>query len=157
MRFITSAILFTFFTLWSCQVPAQQATVTDPDTYVNVNKKGVIIDGYDAVAFFTEGKAMKGNTAFQAAYKGAIYQFASADNKTLFEANPEKYKVQFGGWCAYAVSQGYTASIDINTWKIQENRLIFQYSKRIANRWAKDPNGYLKKADKQWPGVARKK
>ncbi|MEO1435429.1 MAG: YHS domain-containing (seleno)protein [Bacteroidota bacterium] len=127
------------------------------DKYVNVNRSGVIIKGYDPVAFFTESKAVKGSENLTSNYNGAIYQFASASNKAAFDAHPEKYKVQFGGFCAWAVSNGYTASIDIDTWAIQEGRLIFNYSSRVKAKWDKDANENLKKADKNWPEIAEKK
>jgi YHS domain-containing protein len=74
--------------------------------YNNVDASGVILDGYDAVGFFTDNKPVKGDQQFSATYEGATYYFASASNRDLFNANPEKYKPQFGGWCAYAVSLG---------------------------------------------------
>lgn len=141
--------------VWGCQSPTQNPTPSDdPDTFINVNSDGVIIDGYDPVAFFTEGKPVKGSSDFQVTYKGAIYQFASEDHKQLFESNTEKYKVQFGGWCAYAVSLGRIAPIKINTWSIVNDRLVIQHNQRAVRGWEKDPQNNLLLADKYWPYVA---
>lgn len=129
----------------------------DPDTYANVDSKGVILQGYDPVAFFTVKKPVKGQPKFQSRYKGAIYWFSSEANKKMFDGNPEKYKVHFGGWCAYAVSRGYTASTDIDTWSIQDGKLILQYSERVARTWKDAPDENLAKALKNWPEVAKKK
>jgi YHS domain-containing protein len=125
-------------------------------TFNNVNEKGVILDGYDAVAFFTDNKPVKGDPAFQFTYEGAIYQFASQDHLELFKGDPEKYKPQFGAWCAYAVSLGRVAPIDVNTFSIANGRLVIQHNQRAVNGWNKDVMGNLALADKYWPKVSEK-
>ena len=81
------------------------------------------------------------------------YYFASQEHLDLFKTNPEKYKPQFGAWCAYAVSLGRTAPIDINTFSIVDGRLVIQHNQRAVSGWNKDVNGNLKLADKYWPKV----
>lgn len=120
---------------------------------VNVDKEGVILDGYDTVAFFTDAKPVMGSAQYQSTYEGAIYRFASAEHKALFDGNPEKYKPQFGAWCAVAVSLGRTAPIDVNTWSIVNGRLVVQHNARAVGLWQKDPAGNLALADKYWPRV----
>lgn len=73
---------------------------------VNKNRDGVAIQGYDAVAYFTENKAVKGDPKFQSSHQGALYYFASAEHKARFEANPAAYAPAFGGYCGYAASIG---------------------------------------------------
>jgi len=119
----------------------------------NVNSKGVILDGYDAVAFFTDNKPVKGDEKFQTTYEEAVYYFSSREHLDLFKANPEKYKPQFGGWCAYAVSLGRVAPIDVNTFSIVNGRLVVQHNQRAVNGWSKDVQGNLQLADKYWPLV----
>ncbi|MFN8291038.1 MAG: YHS domain-containing (seleno)protein [Chitinophagaceae bacterium] len=119
----------------------------------NVDANGVIIDGYDPVAFFTDNKPVKGDPQFSFTYEEAVYHFASQEHLDLFKANPEKYKPQFGAWCAYAVSLGRTAPIDVNTFSIVDGRLVIQHNQRAVNGWSKDPEGNLKLADKYWPKV----
>lgn len=119
----------------------------------NVDANGVIIDGYDPVAFFTDNKPVKGDPQFSYTYEEAVYHFASQEHLDLFKANPEKYKPQFGAWCAYAVSLGRTAPIDVNTFSIVDGRLVIQHNQRAVNGWSKDPEGNLKLADKYWPRV----
>jgi len=130
---------------------AQSAATT---TFVNVNSQGVILDGYDAVAFFTDNKPVKGDSQFQLSYGGAIYYFASKEHLDLFKANPDKYKPQFGGYCAYAVSLGRVAPIDVNTFSIVDGRLVLQHNARAVAGWNKDVAGNLVLADKYWPAVA---
>lgn len=122
----------------------------------NVDANGVILDGYDAVAFFTDNKPVKGKPQFQYKYDEAIYQFASQEHLDLFKANPEKYKPQFGAWCAYAVSLGRVAPIDVNTFSIVNDRLVIQHNQRAVNGWNKDVQGNLALADKYWPKVSEK-
>ncbi|HQR01781.1 MAG TPA: YHS domain-containing (seleno)protein [Ferruginibacter sp.] len=122
----------------------------------NVDEHGVILDGYDAVAFFTDNKPVKGDPAFQYTYQDAIYYFATNEHKQLFQQDPEKYKPQFGGWCAYAVSLGRIAPIDVNTFSITDGRLVIQHNERAVKGWNKDVAGNLVKADKYWPAVSAK-
>lgn len=120
---------------------------------VNVNSDGVILDGYDPVAFFTDAKPVQGSAKFTSNYNGAIYWFASAEHKAAFDAKPAKYEPQFGAFCAYAVSQGRTAPIDVKTWSIVDGRLVVQHNSRAVKLWNADPPGLLKLADKYWPAV----
>jgi YHS domain-containing protein len=91
------------------------AQSSNEQNFNNLDDRGVILDGYDPVAFFTDNKPVKGTAQFQTTYQGAIYFFSSQDHLALFKNNPDKYRPQFGGWCAYAVSLGRTAPIDVNT------------------------------------------
>ena len=118
--------------------------------------KAGAIRGYDTVAYFTEGKAVKGKPQFTHEWKGAKWRFASAENRDLFKADPEKYAPQYGGYCAYAVSKGYTASTDPEAWTIHKGKLYLNYSKSVMATWRKDKDGRITKADKNWPAVLEK-
>jgi YHS domain-containing protein len=122
----------------------------------NVDANNVILDGYDAVAFFTDNKPVKGDAKFRYSFEDATYYFASQEHLDLFMANPDKYKPQFGAWCAYAVSLGRIAPIDVNTFSIVDGRLFIQHNQRAVNGWNKDVPGNIVKADKYWPGVSAK-
>jgi YHS domain-containing protein len=143
-------LLCSFFLLAFATANAQ----TPGKHFNNLNSDGVILDGYDAVAFFTDNKPVKGYTQFQYKYEDATYYFASQDHLDLFKTNPDKYKPQFGGWCAYAVSLGRVAPIDVNTFSIVNDRLVIQHNQRAVNGWNKDVQGNLSKADKYWPKVS---
>ncbi|MEL6354123.1 MAG: YHS domain-containing (seleno)protein [Cyanobacteria bacterium J06627_28] len=118
-----------------------------------VDAAGVAIRGADPVAYFTEGAVVFGSSEFTHAWGNATWQFASAENRDLFAANPEQYAPQYGGFCAWAVSQGYTASIDPESWRIVEGRLYLNYDSGIQRRWERDISGNIAKADANWPGV----
>ena len=114
---------------------------------------GLAIGGTDPVAYFQVGEPTKGDSAYQSDWNGATWQFASAENKAMFDADPEAFAPKYGGYCAFAVASGYTASTDPEAWTIHENRLYLNYSKSVRKRWSKDIPGNVAKADKNWPGV----
>jgi YHS domain-containing protein len=131
---------------------------TDPrgKTLLNLDKQGIAIQGYDPVAFFTQNRPVKGRPEFESKYNGARYLFASAEDKSTFDANPAKYEPQFGGFCAYAASQNHTAPVKIEAFQIVNGRLLMQYDPDIRNKFNKDAQGNLQKADKNWPGLVQK-
>lgn len=114
------------------------------------------IDGYDAVAYFKAGKPVEGSDKFTHQWKGATWKFATQENRDAFAAMPEKYEPQYGGYCAWAVSQGYTAEIDPDVWRIVDGKLYLNYSKSVQKNWAKDIPGNIAKADGNWPGISAK-
>ncbi len=124
-----------------------------------VNKStlgGLALDGYDAVAYFTDGKPIEGSSKFEHSWQGAKWRFASTEHRDLFAANPEKYAPQYGGYCAWAVSQGYTADADPKAWKIVDGKLYLNYNAKIQKDWEKDAAGNIVKADANWPEVLEK-
>ena len=111
------------------------------------------VSGYDPVAYFTEGKPVEGDSAYEYKWNGATWRFASQANLDTFKANPEAYAPQFGGYCAWAVSQGYTASATPEAWRIVDGKLYLNYSKGVQSKWEQDVPGNIAKADKNWPKV----
>ena len=126
-------------------------------TLLNVDKNGVAVQGYDPVGFFTDGKPVKGNAQFASSYKGATYQFSSAEHKAAFDKEPGKYEPQFGGYCAYGVSRNKTVPIEVDAFQIVGGRLLLQYDKGIRDKFNKDTAGNLKLADANWPGLVASK
>jgi YHS domain-containing protein len=123
---------------------------------VNLDKHGLALQGYDPVAFFTEQKPVIGKIALQSNYHGGTYWFASAEHKALFDANPEKYEPAFGGYCAYGVSKGHLATIDVNAFQIVNGRLLLQHGDGARNGFNEDQKGNLAKADAIWPKLVGK-
>ena len=124
---------------------------------LNLDKSGVAVQGYDPVAFFTDGKPVKGNPQFTSRLKGATYYFASAEHKAAFDKEPAKYEPQFGGYCAYGVSKGKTVPIEVDAFQVVNGRLLLQYDKGIRDKFNKDTQGNLKLADSNWPGLVASK
>lgn len=109
--------------------------------------------GYDPVAYFVAGEPVRGKPEFSSEWQGATYYFASADNRDRFRAQPEAYAPQYGGYCAYAVSQGYTAPTDPQAWKIVDDKLYLNYSTGVQQLWQKDVPGHIRAADMHWPSA----
>lgn len=151
---IINVLIATIFVILCLFVTANTQAQKSTKYFNNLDANGVILDGYDAVAFFTDNKPVKGDPKFTFTYHDAKYQFASQEHLELFKTNPEKYVPQFGGWCAYAVSLGRIAPIDVNNFSIVGGRLFIQHNQRAVNGWNKDVPGNIVKADKYWPDVA---
>ena len=113
----------------------------------------VAIDGTDPVAYFTQGKPVAGDAGITHKWNGATWQFSSTENRDRFAAAPEKYAPQYGGYCAWAVSQGYTASTVPEAWSIVDGKLYLNYSKSVQKNWEKDVPGHIASGDKNWPKV----
>ncbi|MGB2925516.1 MAG: YHS domain-containing (seleno)protein [Limnothrix sp.] len=146
--------------------PAQEITATKADRTIRANKlslnntrfinkrNGVAIKGTDPVAYFTQGKPVRGSASFTHSWNGATWHFSSAANRNLFAANPTKYAPQYGGYCAWAISQGSTADIDPNAWKIVDGKLYLNLNRNIQNRWERDIPGFISKANLNWPRIS---
>ena len=114
---------------------------------------GIALSGYDAVAYFTDGKPVKGVAAFEQAWNRATWRFASAAHRDAFAAAPEKYAPQYGGYCAWAVSKNYTYGADPEVWKIVGGKLYLNYDKGVRERWEKEQPEAIARADRNWPAV----
>lgn len=124
--------------------------VAAADQKINIDKAGVAISGYDPVAYFEDGKPVKGIPAHQAMHGGATYHFASAAHLALFKANPEKYIPAYGGYCSYGMRYGQTSRIDPLSWKIVEGRLFLLYDQGTRELWQKQEADNISVADKVW-------
>jgi YHS domain-containing protein len=115
---------------------------------------GIAIQGYDAVAYFSLNKAVKGTKENTVFYQGITYYFSSAANKEEFKKNPARYEPEYGGWCAYAMgAKGEKVSIDPKTFKIVGGKLYLFYNKFFNNTltdWNKDETNLKRKADANW-------
>jgi YHS domain-containing protein len=120
---------------------------------VNLNDKGVIIEGYDPVAYFTDNKPVKGTEQFKTIYEGATYWFASAEHAELFKKDPKKYAPQYGAFCGYAMSLGKLRPVDPTIYQIENGRLILQHTQEAYRLFNEDLAGNTAKADKYWPGI----
>ncbi|MBW8727488.1 MAG: YHS domain protein [Inquilinus limosus] len=137
----------------ACIIPlaAQAQDAQHPVNTLGAPADNVAIRGYDPVAYFREGKPHLGSPEFATQHDGATWWFASAEDKALFEADPEKYMPAFGGFCAYGTSRGYLVKIEPEAWSIVDGRLYLNYDLGVRDTWAKDPKGYIAKAQANWP------
>lgn len=119
-------------------------------------KGDAAIRGYDPVAYFTAGKPVMGNKQFSYQWKGANWYFANQDDLNAFKAAPEKYAPQYGGYCAYGLSQGHKAPTEPDAWTIVNGKLYLNYDKDVKSTWSKDRDKYIVTADKNWPNLKGK-
>jgi len=119
---------------------------------VFVTAKGAI-DGYDAVAYFTEGMPVKGEVQFTYLWRGASWYFSSAANLEKFRAEPGKYAPQYGGYCAYGTAEGHKAPTQPDAWTIVAGKLYLNYNRDVKDIWSKDRSNFIKKADANWDDV----
>ena len=140
--FIVLALAFSF----AC-------TKRGPVSPVNVTADGVAIKGYDPVAYFTDKRPVRGLSEFEYLWHGAKWRFSSAAHREMFRQSPDRYAPRYGGYCAYAVSQGKVADIDPDSWTVFDDRLYLNLNPDVKKLWEKDMREYIRKADENWPRV----
>jgi YHS domain-containing protein len=148
---MTANLRALILTLWCVlSLSCIPATAKEPEIYTALFSK-TAIGGFDAVAYFTEHKPIKGDPKYLATYRGAEWRFYNAANRDRFVANPEQFAPQYGGYCAWAVAQGYTASGDPQLWKIVDNKLYLNYDADVQKKWEANIPDFIRAADKNWP------
>ena len=120
---------------------------------INTNWRDIAVDGYDVVAYFEQNAAVEGESKLTYEWKDAKWRFSSIANLEKFKQAPEAYAPQYGGYCAYAISKGYTASIDPEAWSIVDGKLYLNYDLSVRKLWLQDSAGYITKAEQNWPTV----
>lgn len=117
----------------------------------------VAIQGYDPVAYFKQGKAVKGKKELTSVYEGVLYYFSSVSNKSAFVNSPSSYEPQYGGWCAFAMgNSGEKVTVNPETFKIIDSKLYLFYNAFFSNTlksWNKDQSNLKLKADSNWKKI----
>ncbi|MDC0434471.1 YHS domain-containing protein [bacterium] len=132
-------------------IPAYAKSTHDP--IYTTKSSNDALQGYDTVAYFTAGKAVKGEEQFSTMHEGAIWLFSSDENLQTFMASPERYMPQFGGYCAFSVAQGKIVKGDAKLWEIVDNKLYVNYNKGIHKLWLKRPEQLIAEAQENWPTI----
>ena len=117
---------------------------------VYVSAKNIAVNGYDVVSYFTESKAVKGNSNNTFEWNNAIWYFSTPQNLESFKAAPDQYAPQFGGYCAYGTSEGHKAPTEPDAWTIANGKLYFNYNKDVRELWLKDKEALIEKANNIW-------
>lgn len=155
LRYIASWLSIVVLAVMAALAAPTSAWAKEPAVYTRLFSK-VALSGYDSVAYFTESKPVKGDAKFSFDYQGVKWQFASAENRDKFAAAPQNFAPQYGGYCAWAVSQGYTASGDPMFWKIVQGKLYLNFDAEVQKKWETDIPGFIQKANASWPSVLGK-
>jgi len=116
-------------------------------------KDGFALRGYDPVAYFTQGRPVKGSSQYTAQYQGSTFEFASQENRDAFAANPARYAPQYGGYCAYGTAIKQKAAIDPSVFTVVDGKLYLNYNRDVQKLWSADVPGNIVKADANWPEV----
>jgi YHS domain-containing protein len=134
-------------------VPAAASAGTTPTREISVETDQLAARGYDVTAYFLKDMPVRGSKAHQLRYKGATWLFASADALAKFKADPTAFEPQFGGYCAWAVSQGYIAPGDPEQWKIVNGKLYLNFNARAKELWEADQAAAIQRGLANWPDV----
>ena len=122
---------------------------------VNKDAEDLAIRGYDTVAYFTDGRPVKGSPDFEHVWQDARWRFASAEHRRLFASDPDRYAPQFGGFCTGGMGVGQLAPADPEAWVIVEGRLYFHYNKEARDETATDPKAHITAAAERWETLGK--
>lgn len=125
------------------------AEIRKPEIFADF--RGFAIKGYDTVAYFTEGRAVKGDPAFAHDWKGTTWHFANAANRDAFAADPERYAPQFGGYCAWAVTHGRAVGVNPEIFRIVEDKLYLNLNMKVHQEWLDDMALMIQRGNDHWP------
>lgn len=134
---------------------SHQLQAADVDAVYTTFFSNKAIKGFDAVAYFTQGKPVKGVDEFSFHYLDAEWLFSSEEHMNLFKSDPEAYAPQYGGYCAYAMAEGETVSAEPELWTIYNGKLYLNYSRRINAIWNEDKDSFIAKADPAWASLIK--
>ncbi|MXN64958.1 YHS domain-containing protein [Stappia sp. GBMRC 2046] len=125
------------------------------ETLVNTlySDGNIAIRGYDSVAYHTQGKPVKGDAHYSFEYNGAKWLFASAKNRDLFAANPEKFAPAYGGYCAYGAGNGYLVKTEPEAFSIIDGKLYLNYNVAVSEKFQADLQSRIELAEKNWPSL----
>ena len=122
----------------------------------NTMYAGLGAKGYDVVNYFTEGKAIQGSDKHEAVYGGVTWRFANKQHRDMFEADPEKYAPQYGGFCSWGAANGKLFDVDpANGWTIVDGKLYLNFNADLNKTFTKEAAKFIPKADKNWPSLNR--
>jgi YHS domain-containing protein len=130
--------------------PGVQVWLTKGEHKLNLDNKGVILNGYDPVAYFTQKKAVKGSPKYQTSYQGAIYYFSSAADLATFKKSPSKFVPQYGGFCANGIANRQSSAGDPTVFFVLKGKLYVCASPEAEKEFNSNPKANVKKADDNW-------
>ena len=112
--------------------------------------KHLFLFGADVVSYFTDNRDRKGDPAIKSVYKGVTFRFASAEHKRLFDAAPEKYIPQFGGYCSNGTVYGIPWGGDADTWVMIDGKLYIFGGQGSKDAFMLHPKENVALANKYW-------
>jgi YHS domain-containing protein len=146
-----------FFVLLALMIGSSAFAASSPNdgpwrTSNEAGDERVMLEGHDAVAYFTQNEAVRGDPAIKLEHKGVTYRFASDANRAEFQRRPEKYMPQFGGFCSnginYAIPWGGGGGP--NTWRIYRGKLYVFGGQSSRDQFEIETEKNLELAHKYW-------
>lgn len=128
-------------------------TFSNAGDEVEVDKNGVILAGYDAVAYFTKNEAVEGSAKYTATYNDAIYYFSSSRNRDTFKDDSAKYAPQYGGFCAYGLTFGKKLAVNGKAFEIVDGKLYVNKSQGVYETWSEARDENIVTANVKWSEV----
>ncbi|MEM9126798.1 MAG: YHS domain-containing (seleno)protein [Pseudomonadota bacterium] len=114
---------------------------------------GAALAGYDPVSYFAGDAPVRGQPEIAVTWKGAVWHFASHENRDRFESDPRAYAPQFGGYCSYAMAHGRLKSTSPTAWQVVDGKLYLTHSLEIEKMWRQDQSEYIHLAQEYWPVI----
>lgn len=151
LRFVLASLMAVSLTLIVGSSQAWTQSRTYPPVHASADR--LALGGHDPVAYFTDGQPASGDPAITLDWNGATWRFATAEHRTMFEADPQAYAPQFGGYCAWAASQAYIAPGDPTVWRIVDGRLYLNFNDRARMLWEQDIPGAIARGEANWPRI----
>ena len=150
-KHIAAALVST--ALLGAAIPAQAADEINVVPGLSIAGAPLALHGYDPVAYFTQGKPVRGTDKLVHVHEGAAYRFSSQAHLDSFKKNPDRYVPQYGGFCAFGVSVGKKFDGDPQLWKIEDGKLYLNLNQEIYETFLEDVDGNIEKADGNWPEI----
>lgn len=155
VRFSQAAVFLLAAMLAGCAGTPGKIAPTTPVDQVD-NQNGLALQGFDAVAYFSDGKPVEGDTAITYRWEGAVCNFSTVEHRAAFAADPGRYAPQFGGYCAYAVSRGTTADGDPRLWAVVDGKLYVNNNTMAKSLWNEDRTGNINGGVTNWPLIPKR-
>lgn len=135
----------------------KEKAVAAPAAYdINVDENGLALRGFDAIAYYEKGQSLEGKAAHRFAWRGVDWQFASAQNRDKFAADPEKYAPANGGYCTFGIVLSKKFDGDPQVWAIENDRLYIFLNQEVKGKFFQDKEGNFNKVKNNWPAVRGK-
>lgn len=127
-----------------------------------VDQTGFAVSGYDVVSYFdlpqsvigqAQQSPLTGSASITAEYNGAVFAFATEENRSRFLADPAAFAPQYDGHCAYGVAKGGKVPGNPTLWRIVDDKLYLNITQNVVGFWEEDIPGNLQKSEANWVGI----
>ncbi|MEM6901404.1 MAG: YHS domain-containing (seleno)protein [Pseudomonadota bacterium] len=111
---------------------------------------GVAVDGNDVVSYFAQQQPLEGSEEFTTVWQNAEWQFSSQDNLEAFEADPERYAPQFGGYCPTALAHSDVKIGTPEQFAVISEKLYLNVNYDANLAFRNDSNNLIARANVNW-------